>query len=232
MLELLYEDRQILVVWKPAGVESQAARGLNADMVSEIRRHIHNFSPGSAEPYVGVIHRLDKPVSGIMVYAKDKKAAAALSRQIENGSMKKQYLAVVCGKVPQNVDKFVDYLLKDKGQNQSRIVDKGVKGAKRAELLFRELEKAQDTDNRWLALLEVTLRTGRHHQIRVQMAGHGLPLWGDRKYNPSFAGEGKGGGNIALASHRLSFNHPLTGEAMVFQRTPTGGAFAKFHLCC
>ncbi len=154
MLELLYEDRQILVVWKPAGVESQAARGLNADMVSEIRRHIHNFSPGSAEPYVGVIHRLDKPVSGIMVYAKDKKAAAALSRQIENGSMKKQYLAVVCGKVPQNVDKFVDYLLKDKGQNQSRIVDKGVKGAKRAELLFRELEKAQDTDNRWLALTD------------------------------------------------------------------------------
>ena len=145
MLEILYEDKQILVVWKPPGLESQSSRGIGADMVSEIRRHIHNISPGQKIPYVGVIHRLDKPVSGIMVYAKDKKSAASLSSQVSQGSMDKRYLAVLCGKVDKNVDKFVDYLLKETKTNLSRIVDKGISGAKRAELEYRVLKSKETT---------------------------------------------------------------------------------------
>lgn len=229
MLDILYEDKRIIVVWKPAGMEAQSSRKLARDMVSEIRRHIHNTFPNTGEPYVGVIHRLDKPVSGIMVYAKDKTAAAKLCQQSAGGMMKKQYLAVVCGKVPPNVDKFVDYLLKDEKENVSRIVDKGTKGAKRAELAFQVLKKCRWEGNRQkqretegddiLTLLKITLMTGRHHQIRVQMAGHGLPLWGDRKYNPDFARTGAKEENIALAAYRLSFINPETGKVMEFERT-------------
>lgn len=196
MLRILYEDDHIIVVWKPAGMESQSSRGFGADMVSEIRRHIHNLStkpstkssPKAVEPYVGVIHRLDKPVSGVMVYAKEKKAAAALSRQAAEGKMKKFYLAVLCGKPVDNVENYVDYLLKDEKQNVSRIVDMGITGAKRAELICRTLRTCQVDPYGLLTLAEVELLTGRHHQIRVQMAGHGLPLWGDNRYNPQFGG--------------------------------------------
>lgn len=185
MLNILYEDSHILVVWKPAGMDSQESRGMGSDMVSEIRKHIHSQSPGSGVPYVGVIHRLDKPVSGILVYARTSAAAASLSRQIAQGRMKKEYLAVLCGKPVDNVDNFVDYLLKDSKSNMSRIVDKGTTGAKRAELSFRILETRAVEPYKELSLAAVTLHTGRHHQIRVQMAGHGLPLWGDQKYHPA-----------------------------------------------
>lgn len=188
-LEVLYEDPSIIVVWKPVGLESQSSRGFGADMVSQIRLHIHKLSPKSGEPYVGVIHRLDKPVSGIMVYAKEKKAAAALSRQVAGGQMSKKYWAILCGQPVDNVEKYVDYLLKSEKENVSRIVDKGITGAKRAELICRTLETRQIEPWGPLTLAEVELCTGRHHQIRVQMAGHGLPLWGDNRYNPLFGGK-------------------------------------------
>ena len=103
-MHILYEDSHILVVWKPAGMESQESRGFGADMVSEIRKFIHSRSPGPEVPYVGVIHRLDKPVSGILVYARTKKAAASLSKQLAEQRVKKDYLAVLCGKPVDNVD--------------------------------------------------------------------------------------------------------------------------------
>lgn len=228
MLQILYEDRNVIVVWKPEGVESQASRGLGMDMAGMIKTHIHNSSPDSGEPYVGVIHRLDKPVSGILVYAKEKKAAAVLSSQLSDGTMKKQYLAVACGKVDKNVDNFVDYLLKDGKNNVSRIVDMGISGAKRAELECRRLKCLQMEPYGFLTLTEITLKTGRHHQIRVQMAGHGLPLFGDRKYNPDFQMVGKGMEHIALSAYRLSFLHPTTQKAMEYCRMPDGEVFRKF----
>ena len=115
MLKVLYEDQELLVAVKPAGMESQAARRFEPDMVSAIRNHLvmnKSCTPGQA-PYVGVIHRLDKPVGGIMVYAKNKKAAAALSKQVQEHKLQKTYRAVVCGKPVDNVGNFVDYLLKD-----------------------------------------------------------------------------------------------------------------------
>ncbi len=227
MPDILYEDEQVIVVWKPVGVESQESRGFGADMVSEIRKHIHSSSTkrpgGMGIPYVGVIHRLDKPVSGILVYAKTKNAAAALSRQVADGKMEKKYLAVLCGKPAQNVDNFVDYLLKDGKENRSAIVDKGITGAKRAELRCRVLGSTGTEDYGELTLAEISLKTGRHHQIRVQMAGHGTPLWGDGKYNRLFT-EVRGV-NVALAAYSLSFRHPATGKKMTFRRLPEGGGF-------
>lgn len=261
MLNILYEDNEILVVWKPVGMESQSGRGFDADMVSEIRRYLstkkpvdyHNLSTKAVEPYVGVIHRLDKPVSGIMVYARTKNAAAALSKQVAEGKMHKKYLAVLCGKPVDNVEKYVDYLLKDKKENMSRIVDMGIKGGKRAELICRSLETKIVEPYGELTLAEIELLTGRHHQIRVQMSGHGLPLWGDNRYNPAFqngnpasarAGctaprrrRGMAGSSVrtpradvALSAYKLTFTHPKTGESMTFCHNPSDGMFRQFPM--
>ena len=182
-LEILYEDKDILVVVKPVGMESQSAKSFEPDMVSEIKKHINTISPKSEEPYVGVIHRLDKPVGGVMVYAKNKKAAESLSKQVSEHKMEKIYLAVVCGKPVENFGTYVDYLWKDGKNNCSKIVEKGIKSAKPAELDFRVVDK-KEQEGKEYSLLEIKLKTGRHHQIRVQMAGHKTPVWGDQKYNP------------------------------------------------
>jgi len=227
MLEIQWEDTQVIVVYKPAGVESQSSRGFSSDMVSELKRHIHSLSPDKGEPYVGVIHRLDKPVSGIMVYAKTKKAAAELSRQVSGSDMTKKYKVVLCGKVVDKVDNYVDYLLKDGKTNTSRIVDKGITGAKRAELRFRRQQTMETKEYGWLTLADIELVTGRHHQIRVQMAGQGLPVWGDNKYNPVFQ-DGKKKASIALAACELTFLHPQTKEKMTFRSEPRGAGFDYF----
>ena len=188
MLKVLYEDDEILVAVKPAGVESQAAKRFAPDMVSEVKKHLvinKSCTPGK-EPYVGVIHRLDKPVSGVMVYAKTKRAAAALSEQVQSHKMKKIYTAVVHGRPVNTVDNYVDYLVKTPDGNYSQVVDKGITGAKKAELSYEVLKTidgaAAGMPGTELSLVRVALKTGRHHQIRVQMAYHGTPLYGDMKY--------------------------------------------------
>ena len=237
MLDILYEDKDILVVVKPAGVESQTSRRLEPDMVSEIKNYLHRkaqekkklstgLSPKAStapvDPYVGVIHRLDKPVRGVMVYAKNLKAAAHLSRQVQEGKLEKIYQALVCGKPVDNVGKYVDYLLKDGKTNTSRIVDKSVAGAKRAELEYQILEKKEQEDGTVRSLVEIHLHTGRHHQIRVQFAAHGTPLMGDTKYGvPAAASVGRARREpLALCAVRLSFLHPVTGKRMEFSTKP------------
>lgn len=226
MLKALYEDREIIVVIKPAGVESQAAKKFAPDMLSEIKKHmvINKLCTPGKEPYVAVIHRLDKPVSGIMVYAKTKKAAAALSEQVQNRKMDKYYEAVVCGKPVNNVDNFVDYLKKSVDGNYSQIVDKGENESKRAELSY-ELLKTTETEDGVLSHVRIHLLTGRHHQIRVQFSGHGLPLYGDGRYNPAFQGKRE---PLALCAVSLAFDHPTTGTRMEFSIKPSGGAFRCF----
>lgn len=226
MLNVLYEDQEIIVVIKPAGVESQAAKKFAPDMISEIKKHmvINKLCTPGKEPYVAVIHRLDKPVSGVMVYAKTKKAAAALSEQVQNRKMDKYYEAVVCGKPVNNVDNYVDYLKKSVDGNYSQIVDKGENEAKRAELSF-ELLKTVETEDGTLSHVRIHLQTGRHHQIRVQFSGHELPLYGDGRYNPQFVGKRD---PLALCAVSLAFNHPTTGKRMEFSMKPSGGAFRKF----
>ena len=226
MLKVLYEDQDILVAVKPQGVESQSARKFAPDMVSEVKKYLvinKKCTPGK-EPYVGVIHRLDKPVSGIMVYAKTKNAASKLSSQLQKGNFDKKYQAVVCGKVEKPVDNFVDYLKKSVDENYSQVVDKGITDAKRAELSY-ELLGEKETEQGILSLLSIHLMTGRHHQIRVQFSSHGLPLFGDKKYNEHAEGQNQ----LALCAVSLSFTHPVTGKKMEFSMKPQGGAFNYFN---
>lgn len=239
MVKVLYEDVHIIVVDKPAGVESQSARGFQADMVSRLRTHIHKFStmnpaksPKGQPPYVGVIHRLDKPVRGVMVYAKSQKAAAVLSAQVQKGEMGKIYAAVVCGKPVDNCGQYVDFLLKDGQNGGSKIVDKSVDGGKEARLNYRVLGQAKwesgaaPEGGLEVSLLDIELLTGRYHQIRAQMAGHGTPIFGDNRYGNR--GDGGKQAPLALCARKLSFLHPATGERLEFEVRPEGGAFDLF----
>ena len=218
-IDILYEDGQLLVCRKPAGVPVQSGKVGQKDMVS-ILRNYRNGKEG--DTYIGLVHRLDQPVQGVMVFAKTKMAAAGLSHQITDGRMKKQYLAVTCGKPMKKQGALVDYLLKDGRTNTSSIVPEGTKGAKRAELRYRIIAETPG-----YALAEIDLLTGRHHQIRVQMTGAGMPLAGDRKYNLSDAGQTEK--YVALAAHRLSFEHPVLKKEICFEGKPEGAIFKKFE---
>lgn len=221
MLSILYEDNHIIVVIKPDGLESQSGKSFAPDMVSEIRKHltshpqdIHKLTKETSTaskypqpPYVGVIHRLDRPVSGIMVYAKNPKAAASLSTSLQQGKIEKWYQAVICGKPVDNNGTYVDYLKQDKKNNCSRIVDKSDPESKRAELEYKVLDciQTEEKDPQYLSLVEIKLLTGRHHQIRVQFSGHGTPLYGDGKYGNNEKAVRK---SLALCACHLKFKHP------------------------
>lgn len=260
MLSVLYEDKDILAVIKPAGIEAQSARGFARDMVSEIRRYlaappgnpqnIHKLAtkpstrPNHTQPpYVGVIHRLDRPVSGIMVYAKNRTAAGALSTLMQQGKMEKWYRAVVCGRPVDNQGTYVDYLRQIQGENRSEIVDKSAEGSRRAELKYRvaaHTEREED-GKKIYSLVEIRLLTGRHHQIRVQFSSRGTPLYGDEKYGTGSLCASSEKTSVrphpfppqkpvplALCAFRLAFPHPVTGKRLEFQMEPSGGAFDWF----
>lgn len=209
-LNILYEDEQILVVKKDAGIPVQAGRMRMMDLQGLIKNELYRRNPKAGEPYLGVIHRLDQPVEGVMVFAKTPFAAGNLSDQVMDGRMKKHYLALLCGKPSEKSGTLVDYLLKDGRTNTSAVVKSGVKDAKRSELNYRVLEEREET-----ALVEVELLTGRHHQIRVQMANADWPLYGDTKYNPAFQ-ETTEYVQTALCAYKLSFVHPKTKKVMEF----------------
>lgn len=213
-LDALYEDEELLVIKKDAGTPVQAGKMRIMDLEGIIKRELYMRNPDGGEPYLGIVHRLDQPVEGVMVFAKTKEAAASLSKQATDGTMKKYYLALVCGKPSEKEGTLVDYLQKDGRTNTSKAVQKGAKDAKRSELNYKVRKEKEEA-----ALLEVELLTGRHHQIRVQMANAGWPLYGDTKYNPVFA-KVTGYVQIALCAYRLSFVHPKTGERMEFLIEP------------
>ena len=171
-------------------------------------------------PYLGVIHRLDQPVEGVVVFALNPKAAAALNRQMTSGQIRKTYLAVTAGDLPGKEGELEDWLKKDGRTNTSRAVKEGTEGAKKAMLYWKLLETKETVDE-MRSLLEIRLETGRHHQIRVQMAYAGMPLVGDRKYNPCQNGREP----LALCSAKLGFWHPVTKKQMEFQVKPVGSAF-------
>lgn len=213
-LNTLYEDDELLVIKKDAGTPVQAGKMRIMDLEGIIKRELYMRNPKGGEPYLGIVHRLDQPVEGVMVFAKNQKAAAALSKQVTDGTMKKHYLALVCGKPSEKEGTLVDYIQKDGRSNTSKVVPKGTKDAKRSELNYKVLKENEET-----ALLEIELLTGRHHQIRVQMANAGWPLYGDTKYNPAFA-ETTGYVQTALCAYKLSFVHPRTGKRMEFSIEP------------
>ena len=211
---IIYEDRHIIVCHKPAGMPVQSARIGTADMVSLLKNHLASSARNtgaSKPPYLAVIHRLDQPVEGILVFAKSPAAARDLNRQLTSSGFSKYYRATVVGVPDPAEGTLEDYMVKDGRTHTSRICDKNTPGAKSARLHYRVEKIYRDSDPA-TSLVKIKLDTGRHHQIRVQMSHTGCPLAGDRKY-----GDQKSAGPLRLRAYRLEFKHPATQKDMVFE---------------
>ena len=231
--DIVYEDQYLIACIKPYGVPSQSDKTYDADMITLVKEFIYNRDGLSEEPYLAIINRLDRPVSGIILFAKDEDTAAKLSDMIQDREIAKFYQAVIKGFMDEPEGELVDYLLFDKKQNKTNVVSKDTKGAKKAELRYEVLDEL-DTDEGPISYLLIELLTGRHHQIRCQLASCGHPIWGDSKYTPGLASKkgekkkstgGKGKYEIGLFSTRIEFTHPITGEDIVLHREPEGDAF-------
>ena len=210
MLKVLYEDNHIIVVIKPYNIPSQSDKTNDIDMLSLVKEYIKEKYQKPGNVYVGLVHRLDRPVGGIMVFAKTSKAASRLSESIRNKSFSKTYLAVVNGKFEKQNGILENYLWKDEALNMSKVVSKDKKGAKLARLTYEVLAEKND-----LSLVKINLETGRHHQIRVQFSNAGHSLYGDQKYGKDSMGK-----QIALWAYRLEFKHPVKDEIMKLEALP------------
>lgn len=232
MINIIHEDEQILVVYKPAGIATQTARVGQQDMVSEVKNYLSKKNNLKKEPYLGLIHRLDQPVSGILVFAKTKSAAASLTHQMDNGQMQKYYYAIVLGTPKEETDILVDYLYRDGRSNMSYVVKKDFPEAKKAVLEYRRIKTLIALEeNEEASLLEIKLLTGRHHQIRVQLSNADMPILGDGKYGNMKSKDFSSNTacrNLALCAHKLRFIHPITGEELTFERDPEDEIFASF----
>ncbi len=239
--EILYEDAHILVCVKPHGTATQSRQAGKSDMVKLLKNYIYQNAPDKGEPYLAVIHRLDQPVKGILVFAKTPFAARELNRQLTHQGFGKYYRALVEGRPPKDADTLEDYMAKDNRTNLSYICAHDTAGARLARLCYRVVpedrryfrEPSGDSANRGIlgpqsgtprpllhgdhTELEIRLDTGRHHQIRVQLSHMGCPIAGDTKYNPNCNPHGSFWQNICLCACRLEFRHPQTRELLQFR---------------
>lgn len=215
-VKILYEDRDILVCVKPHGMATQSKNLRDTDMERWVKNHLYCQKSSEKDPYVAVIHRLDQPVKGILVFAKNEKAARGLNKELQGGQFGKYYVAQVDGIPVKSEGTLENYLVKDGRNNISRVCTANTKGAKIAKLHYKvmEIDSTEDEGNR--ALLEIHLDTGRHHQIRVQLSHMGCPLAGDTKYNPK-SKEMKTWQQIHLCAYKLDFKHPVSGKPMHFE---------------
>lgn len=223
-LQVLYEDNDVFVCIKPMGVPAQSDKTRDPDMVTLVKKYLYDKGETEEEPYVGLVHRLDRPVGGVMVFARNQEAAADLSGQMLDGVFDKYYQAVLTGELEAEEGEMVDYLLRDGKTNTSSVVKRGTKGAKKAELEYEVLDVVE-TEEGVFSYVLIHLLTGRHHQIRVQCASRGVGIYGDTKYNPLFQRVKRIYKQIGLYSTRVEFEHPVTGEKMVFKAEPEGEAF-------
>ena len=220
--QIIYEDDALIAAAKPAGMLSQGNRSSDPDMVSFLKNHVKNET-GKDDPYIALIHRLDRPVGGVMVFAKTEKAAADLSKQAAGRDMEKTYTAVLTGNLPEETGRLKAYLLKDAAGNISSVVPEGTKGAKRAELEYKvvrecrakDLQRTALPEETPLTLVKIRLLTGRHHQIRVQTAHAGAGVYGDTKYNSLF--KDIKGEPLMLYASDLVFIHPVSRKKMEFK---------------
>ena len=239
-----YEDEDVMVVHKPPFLAVETKNPRQQDLVSLLKNY---RSICGEAAFIGLVHRLDQPVEGLLVVAKTSRAAERLSAGIAGGDFTKEYLAVVCGMTPEK-GTLVHTLKRDGRTNFSRVVRAGTPGGTEAKLSYERLSVKDEKNLSGLAftgspgsneksLLVIRLGTGRHHQIRVQFAAKGHPLWGDEKYGARAAEIGRGAYNDtkgvkkippALCSSRLAFIHPASGAQMEFCTKPSGAGFALF----
>ena len=214
MINIVYEDNHVIVAVKPPNMLSQADKTKDADMLSQVKEYIKIKYNKPGNVYVGLVHRLDRPVGGLMVFAKTSKAAARLSAQMREHEMGREYLCVTEGQVK---DKFtlINYLIQNERLNRVMVCDADERGAQEAILHGHCLSRKGGT-----SLCVLRLETGRKHQIRVQMKEMGAPLWGDHRY-----GHGIPGQQIALWGYKLTFEHPTTKNIMTFQHLPCGSVW-------
>ncbi len=210
-IEIIYQDREIVVCHKMPGIPVQTAKARQQDMVSLLRNYL---AEQGEDTQIFIVHRLDQPVEGLMVFARTKHAAADLSRQSKERGMDKHYLALAEGCFNQPSGMLEDYMLRDGRDNISSVVSKGTNGAKLAKLTYEVIKawKPEETPGQ-VSLVRVKLHTGRHHQIRVQLAHAGHPLVGDRKYNPNCS---QTNFPVALCSVKIAFCHPKDGKVIDF----------------
>ena len=204
-INVLYEDNHLLVVEKPVYMPVCEDESRDLELLTVLKEYLKKKYQKPGNVYLGLVHRLDRPVGGVMVFARTSKAASRLSREVANHELEKVYLAVVEGKVPEQGE-MVDYLVKDKKKNQSYVTDK--QHGKEARLHYKRLNYCDG-----FSLVEVHLETGRSHQIRLQFSSRGFPLVGDAKYNLHHDGKT----SIALFAKKLSFYHPITKEKLSFE---------------
>ena len=211
-LKVIYEDNHIIVVEKIPNIPTQEDKTGDTSMMTLVKKYIKEKYNKPANVYLGLVHRLDRPVGGVMVFAKTSKAASRLSKQVRDKVFKKEYLAVVDGSFGKNSGTLENYLYKDRKSNTSYVVSKDKKEAKFAKLDYEVLK--YDKENN-LSLLKIDLHTGRHHQIRVQLANIGHSIYGDQRYGAR--GKNK---QIALWAYKLTIEHPTKKEKMEFQDMP------------
>lgn len=203
MNNILYEDNHIIVVEKKINIPVQEDESKDKDLLTIIKEYLKEKYNKPGNVYLGLIHRLDRPVGGVMVFAKTSKAASRLSDEMRNHQIEKKYYAVIEGSLKEK-DTYIDKLYKDTKLNKVTVDNRG----KEAILSYERVKTYKG-----YTLVNITLKTGRSHQIRVQFSSRGTPLYGDQKYNPN----SKVGEQIALYSYYLSFYHPTTKEKMEFK---------------
>ena len=215
-LIILHEDNHIIVVLKPQNIPSCEDESKDMDMLTMIKEYIKVKYNKTGNVYLGLVHRLDRPTGGVMVFAKSSKAASRLSEQLKSGDFEKRYFAVLMGVPKEEKATLTHYMKKNAINNMVYVCPPTVQGAKFAELEYSVLQKVND-----LSLVDVRLHTGRSHQIRVQMNAIGTPLYGDMRYG----GEKAKKGYLALWAYYLAFSHPVSKERLVFRVQPPKDVF-------
>lgn len=208
-LNVLYEDNHIIVVEKSPNILSQSDITGDIDMLTMVKDYIKEKYNKPGNVYVGLVHRLDRPVGGVMVFARTSKAAKRLNEQIKKHEFNKTYVAVLDGKLKNKEDTLINYLYKDEKKGLSRVVKEDFTGSKRCELNYEVIGYFEDK-----TIIKINLLTGRHHQIRLQFAHLGYPLYGDQRYG------NKNNEQIRLWAYKLEFNHPVTKEKLRFKLLP------------
>lgn len=210
-VSVLYEDNHLLVVVKPQNMPVMEDSSKDDDLLNVLKNWLKEKYQKPGDVYLGLVHRLDRPTGGVMVFAKTSKAADRLCAAIREREVEKNYLAVINGSLKNESGELVNWLKKNPNTNMVYIATSLTEGAKKAVLKYRQLESKGA-----ITLVKVSLETGRSHQIRVQMAAQNCPLFGDVKYGDKLSK----GSNLALWAYELKFTHPVTGDSMVFVAYP------------